>query len=383
MAAGSRAFTAQTCGTPPARNPKDSNLAMNKQNLLTKLSGFDRPIYLLASIGLTLLALAVIWLNVYPAQEDYPYYLVRFHTFLHVADPILGLGDTAKLSLFPTPYILIDYFALAFGQIFPTVIVGKFVLTAYVLLMVASIEYFARAQGRAYNPFALLAYLFIFNWPLAKGFLSFALSMPFFLFAVGYWWKNKTQFTATRLAILSLLVTLVYLANPGPALLLIVLFTVLSLYFSRANGRIYSSLLSFVPSIALLVAVMIRDFPNDSPGEFFAAVFNPLAFKLYSAMGGNFSFWTSLKLGGEKKILLLAFAIIAAATLWQIIRAPANRERYGFVVLLATLFASYLIFPDYLIAPSLFYVATRAIILFGIMVMFLPERPQLPLSRVG
>jgi hypothetical protein len=90
----------------------------------------------------------------------------------------------------------------------------KILLSAYVLLLPLSARYALRAIDPRAGFLAVLAFPFLYNYMFHMGFFNFCVSLPAFLFVVGYWLKHAERMGPARTALLALLVLWVYFCHP-------------------------------------------------------------------------------------------------------------------------------------------------------------------------
>src|SRR5262249_9485901 len=148
------------------------------------------------------------------------------HVILNYKSPVFDYQRLFDVSLFPMPYMIVDYLMVIIGSLLSVQLAGKIVLSMYVVLLPTSIFYFIRSVDKTRIILVLFAFLFIYNWHFNKGFVSFVFSIPFFFFTLGYWWRAK-NLTWSRQLILSGLILCVYLSHLYTFLFLIYAFALL------------------------------------------------------------------------------------------------------------------------------------------------------------
>lgn len=359
------------------------NIPAQPASLLGHIIRNEKKVYVLLGLALTVLSLAVIWINRFPPLQDYPYHLVRMHMIRHFLNEDYGFADRATLSLFPTPYILADYLSLLFGQFSSVYTTGKLILSSYILLMSFSIYYLSRVVHNQFTPFGLLGFALIFNWSFNMGFLSFIFSIPFFLLAVGYWWAHRTRFTPVHLSILTGLVACVYLSHPFTFCFLFFVLLVMSIYFLRTHPRAATGLLSFIPSFLLLAFALSRDLPSSEINQTAAFYLNDFQAKLSMAFGNSLPYFTSFKPWHERFILYFSGAAILAFIGLQLFKRPGVTDSAGWGLGAASLVCAYFLLPDHLLLPNVGYVANRILIFFAFMLILLPAPPARAIIRLG
>lgn len=302
-------------------------------------------------LGLTCYTLAPIWAVEFPPLQDYPYHLLRAHIAIHYANADLPYAELFNRSFFPTGYILSDYLLVGLGAFLPLPVAGKAVLSLYVILFLASFFYFVRSVHRDGTIIGLFGFLFVLNWHFNKGFLNFLFSVPFFLFALGWWWRYRGELRRWRLAGFAGLVTLVFLGHLFSLVLLALAVGFLWLWTSRQKELLLRSALGFVPVLGLFLLgrlMRISSLPT-SASDWLMIVPRP-----WSALRGlvrdDMPHLTSYFPHGESWILLSAgmlglavaalrwrhslqspFLALAGFFLLMLLFAPEHTRVFGFV----------------------------------------------------
>lgn len=86
-------------------------------------------------------------------------------------------------------------------------------LSGYVILFPLSVVYALRSVRPRAGPWALLAFPFIYNYPLHMGFFNFAWSIPFFFLLVG--WFLRPGRSARSYGVFAAISLVLYLFHPG------------------------------------------------------------------------------------------------------------------------------------------------------------------------
>ena len=116
-----------------------------------------------------------------------------------------------NLTFFPN---WIDYAILFVTlHVFPPLIAEKIFATICVLLYPFSFYYLLNAIDRQLRFFALLGFLYSYNHLFHLGFYNFAISVPFCLISIGYWWKHKEDFQIEQATVLNLLLIVTYFSH--------------------------------------------------------------------------------------------------------------------------------------------------------------------------
>lgn len=126
------------------------------------------------------------------------------------------MRDAWKLNITIFPNWLSHISLAALLYVFPPVIAEKVFLSFAIGMIPVSFFYFLNAvhrgkQGRYL--FAWLGFPFAYNYLLYMGFYNFTLSIAFFFFSFGFWWKHKDSIEVKHLCILYVLLLLTYLSH--------------------------------------------------------------------------------------------------------------------------------------------------------------------------
>src|SRR5438874_9041200 len=100
---------------------------------------------LIVSIGILLLA--PVWLVRYPPLVDYPNHLARYFILAHLKDPSLHLAQFYGSRWGFYPYVAVDLLAVALQWLLPIDIVGRVILSIYLLGLPLATYFFLRQIG--------------------------------------------------------------------------------------------------------------------------------------------------------------------------------------------------------------------------------------------
>ena len=126
------------------------------------------------------------------------------------------LRDAWELNITVFPNWLSHIMLAAFLYVFPPVISEKVLLTIAIGMVPFAFFYFLNAVNRGQKGqyvYAWLGFPFAYNYLLYMGFYNFQLSISFFFFSFGYWWKHKDDMEIKHLACLYVLLLLTYLSH--------------------------------------------------------------------------------------------------------------------------------------------------------------------------
>ena len=126
------------------------------------------------------------------------------------------MRDAWQLNITIFPNWLSHIMLAALLYVFPPVMAEKVFLTIAVGMIPIAFFYFLNAVHTGRKDrflFAWLGFPFAYNYLLYMGFYNFELSISFFFFSFGYWWKHKDNMQIKHLSILYLLLLLTYLSH--------------------------------------------------------------------------------------------------------------------------------------------------------------------------
>lgn len=125
--------------------------------------------------------------------------------------------------------------------IVPPLVAEKILVSGYVILLPLSMRYALRVIRPDAGVFAFLAFPFIYNYTLHKGFYNFSYSQPMFFFVVGYWLKYQNRFTLRRILTLSLLSLLLYFCHLFSLVTAYIMIAVLTIWLTVLDYTQHSS----------------------------------------------------------------------------------------------------------------------------------------------
>ena len=198
---------------------------------------------------LIILHILPLWVFKYfPSQDGaahvYNAYVLR--AFHDEESTLLREYFSLNLKLFPNWLAHVCMSLLMY--IFPPLIAEKILLSAIISFFPLSLFYFLDSVNKGKNLYGFLGFLFGDHYLLHMGFYGFALSVPLFFFAVGYFIKHKEDMKLNRIAILNLFCILIYFCHILSFALLILSLTLLSVTsFYRRPKRILGFLVCMLP----------------------------------------------------------------------------------------------------------------------------------------
>lgn len=154
------------------------------------------------------------------------------------------------------------YFVLAYGLGFlPVALAEKVFLSAYVVLLPLAARYAVRGVEPRNAFLALLVVPFTYNYLLAMGFYNFSFSVVAFLFALGYWIRNREGMGWREGIIFALLALWVYVCHVISFGVLVAAIGTLGTWEVLSRGwsyarRLGGTALALVPSLVLMLLFM-------------------------------------------------------------------------------------------------------------------------------
>ena len=203
-------------------------------------------IFILALIALHILP---IWIFKYFPTQDGPAHIYNSYVLraFHSEESTL-LREYFKLNLTLFPNWFSHVFMSALMYIFPPLVAAKIFLSIIIGLFPLSLFYFLDSVHKGKNLYGFLGFLFSYHYLLHMGFYNFALSVPLYFFALGYFIKHKEDMGLKEVAILNLFCILIYFCHILSFALLILSLALVSITsFYRKPKRILGLLLSMLP----------------------------------------------------------------------------------------------------------------------------------------
>jgi hypothetical protein len=335
---------------------------------------------------LTVVAIAPVWAVAHPPLQDYPYHLARVNVLAQWDDPALAYPETFTVSAYPAPYVLSDWLMAGLGRALAGVggveTAGKIVLSLYLGLFPWSLIYLARSVDPEAGVVGLLGFPLAFNWHFHMGFVSYVLSLPIALFALGWWWRNRRE-TGAHLwrgawratGVMALLVLLTYLAHIYAFGVLGFVLVILAVDEGWGMGRLRGAavllartLLACLPALLLLAGAVLRNVGRSAGSEGpILLLYGNLKRKVLLALGSLPSF----DLAWETALFALgvATALALAAVAWRAGRRPC----WSLLWTAALLVVLYVVLPDHL--GRVFFVSNRVpmfVLLLGLVALPMP-----------
>ena len=204
-------------------------------------------------VFLIFLYLLPVWLFKYFPTQDGPAHLYNAQILREYASSdFFRQYFDLRLALFPNWLSFLVEWGLLY--IFPALVSEKILLSFYIILFPLGFFYFLDAVQPGRNLIGFLSFLFIYNFLFLMGFYNFVLTIPLFLFLVGYWLKNKDHLGWKHGLICNLLLLLIFFGHLVSYVLAIGFLGLLSLLFFRKKVRpILLTMACVLPSTLLFI----------------------------------------------------------------------------------------------------------------------------------
>lgn len=314
------------------------------------------PLFFGVFVALWICALVPLWLPRFLPLLDMPDHLDAIAIWHRYHDASWGYSSYYNLNLIPVPYW--GYFLPVhlLSYLLPIEVANKVYLSAYALLLPASLAWLAQQMGRS-RWLSLFAFPLVFNMNFSYGFITFCAGlvvMTFALVVLDRFLEAPSQRRGVALALLSLLL---YTTHVLPWMF----FGVASLVLVFCHGwhprRMAAAMALEVPSLLLALygfhrsangttAVQQGPLHYEAKGEEILNRLQQIPLRVITGWPDNRAFW-----------ILIALALVWTALLLTARTDEHDTEarRHGFayrlelVVLLAA--AAYLFLPMHLLHP--------------------------------
>ena len=184
-------------------------------------------------ISLLVIHLLPVWVFTYfPTQDGAShiynaYVLKEYHKHENYR-----LREVYELNLTLFPNWTSHTFLALLMYVFPPIICEKILISICIGLLPLSLFYFLKSVQKGKTIFALVGFIFAYNYLLHMGFYNFVLSMSLFFFTLGYWWKRRNELTIANIGILYALLIATYLTHYQSYATLMMALTFFSVFLS-------------------------------------------------------------------------------------------------------------------------------------------------------
>lgn len=296
---------------------------------------------------LTVIYLLPIWLFPYFPTQDGVSHVYNSQILAEYNNPEYQFSDYYEINWYPFPNWLSHFSLAVLMFVFPSLIAEKIFLSLYVILFPLAISYFLNAVERGRHTLVVLSFTFIYNYLFLMGFYNFAVSVPLFFLALGYWWKHKEQMDRTRIVLLNMIIVVTYFAHLiSYAFILFSIALLAVFHFRRDFKRILTTGCYLLPAaVLLLIYLPTSDLLAGEPPEFGLGRFG----ELFANLIGMHVLVAYAAPPSWLSVLVSAFLLfLTVLTIWQNRRdtQEVGSVQRAFLCLVAVLFGLYFILPN-------------------------------------
>jgi hypothetical protein len=307
-------------------------------------------------VALTVLHIAPIWAFRYFPSQDGPSHVENAYMLAHYFDKGAVYSQYYDLNLRPFPNWLSHAAMAVIMKVAPPLVAEKLLLTGYIVLFVLGMRYFLRSVADRTDWLLLLAFPFIYNYLLHRGYYNFSLSLPLAFVAIGYWWRRRRGRLDWRGWVgLNLLLLLVYSANilsEGVAVLGVLVLA--AAHHGRRIGRTLEVAAALVPACVLPVCYMASEQGEAVGGRLGAAQLG----SYLATIGSLTSFDSRERYVGAALAavfaVLVGWQLLARARAWSVAHArdEVDGSRVGLAPTDGFLMLALLLALLYFLAPT-------------------------------
>jgi hypothetical protein len=167
-------------------------------------------------LALALVTLLPLWTVRHLPTVDGPAHVYNAGILLHLAT---GDGDFPRFDEYyeinprPVPNWLSHAVLALLLTLFPSDVAEKLLVSGCVLLFLFGLRYLAASIDGGWRDASFLGFPFVYHWPLQMGFYNFSISLGFFLFAAGFWWRRRHGLDLRRALALNGLLLLTWFSH--------------------------------------------------------------------------------------------------------------------------------------------------------------------------
>jgi hypothetical protein len=225
---------------------------------VTALVPRSRRLFFVVFGVLAVAALVPVWSARVLPMLDIPAHLALVRGWHDLGDASFRLGEHYALRIRPVPYLLYYACVNALMNVAPIEIANKLVLSAYLVLLPASVATLARALGR--SPWlGLGAFALAYNPTWTFGYASYLTSIPVFFFAFAALCTHLESGERRSLGGLGVLSLLTYFGHVLTWAVLVAATLVLLVWDRAPRKRRAHAALALVPSLALFLFTMLDE----------------------------------------------------------------------------------------------------------------------------
>lgn len=329
---------------------KDSSESNSDSEMEDKLMTYFSRFYTISSLLIGVLIVAYlfpIWLFDYFPTQDGVSHVYNSQIITEYNNPAFQFRDYYDINWFPFPNWLSHFCLAVLMFIFKPLTAEKVFLSLYVILFPLAIRYFLNVVQSGRDSLVILSFTFIYNYLLLMGFYNFAVSVPLFFLALGFWWKHRDALNTTRIVLLNLLTIITYFAHLiSYAFILFSIALLAVIHFRRNLKQILITGCSVLPAALLLLVylptsdLLVGGPPGFELGRIGELLKNMIGMRVLVAYNEHQA-WIAYP--------VFAFLLFLGIwTLWQNWKTSTEPQtgQSAFLILFAVLFGLYLILPD-------------------------------------
>lgn len=164
----------------------------------------------------------------------------------------------------PEPNLLGHLMLMALLELMRPVTAEKLMVAAYVIALPLAVRYALVSVAPHAAWLAILAFPFVYAWPLHMGFLNFCWALPLFFFVVGYWVRHRHALGVRQGLDVAALLLVLWTAHVVP---LVFALAVVALWLLFERRAVLRTLAAFAPAALMLAAFVWRKqpVPSDAP----------------------------------------------------------------------------------------------------------------------
>lgn len=339
-------------------------------------------------------ALFPIWSVRYLPLLDLPNHLASVGIWHHIGDPEWRFADSYRLQITPFPYLLFHGPLHLFAYLMPIAVAAKLYLSIYALALPASVGALAAALGRP-RQWGLMAFPFVYSWPLCMGWLAFAMGLAAALGVLALFVRvlDEEDASPKRYLALGAGACAVYLLHVIPWVFLGVAAAIAAAVRVRSTPRerVARGLLLLLPSVELAVGetrlARAAGVPIEAGGAGWQVEFEPwktLAHeagrRLLDVSQRRFD-EVALALVGGSVLLLVVTGLRGVEVPWlreeqAMVGAPVGRRNgVTIVLMLAAALAGWLLLPVEIHRPfHMWQIGGRFVLIAALVALVLPAR---------
>jgi hypothetical protein len=200
----------------------------------------------------------------FPSQDGASHVEAAFN-LRHYGDSSNSLiREFYVLNRSPEPNLLGHVLLVALLEVAPPTVAEKLMVALFVVALPLAVRYAVRAVAADAGWLAVLAFPFIYSWPLHMGFFNFCWGLPLFFVVIGYWVRHRATMSLRHVVDLAALTLLLAGAHVVPLALAI---AVIALWLAVERHRIVPTAAAFAPVLLLLGGFLWRKHavPSNPP----------------------------------------------------------------------------------------------------------------------